>query len=216
MPSARDRILSTIALAGLSITYPILAGGTGGFVWSFQLVALVILAVVIAAVQLDWRPGWLAIVGIIPAIIGAFNQWTILPLALALLGLTYIISTQTMLHEIRTTLLIVLAGFTQIMLTMADTHVLQSSYLTALILMLIPFVVGVWSKYLHVGNQPRYLYHLHRGLHASAPHYHRGGGYHGIGVSAITPAQRLVVCLLVSRRLGHQHLDDCFIYSRLG
>ncbi|KRL86724.1 hypothetical protein FC50_GL000546 [Lacticaseibacillus pantheris DSM 15945 = JCM 12539 = NBRC 106106] len=148
MPSARDRILSTIALAGLSITYPILAGGTGGFVWSFQLVALVILAVVIAAVQLDWRPGWLAIVGIIPAIIGAFNQWTILPLALALLGLTYIISTQTMLHEIRTTLLIVLAGFTQIMLTMADTHVLQSSYLTALILMLIPFVVGVWSKYL--------------------------------------------------------------------
>ena len=148
MPSARDRILSTIALAGLSITYPILAGGTGGFVWSFQLVALVILAVVIAAVQLDWRPGWLAIVGIIPAIIGAFNQWTILPLALALLGLTYIISTQTMLHEIRTTLLIVLAGFTQIMLTMADTHVLQSSYLTALILMLIPFVVGVWSEYL--------------------------------------------------------------------
>lgn len=148
MPSARDRILSTIALAGLSITYPILAGGTGGFVWSFQLVALVILAVVIAAVQLDWRPGWLDIVGIIPAIIGAFNQWTILPLALALLGLTYIISTQTMLHEIRTTLLIVLAGFTQIMLTMADTHVLQSSYLTALILMLIPFVVGVWSEYL--------------------------------------------------------------------
>lgn len=148
MPSARDRILSTIALAGLSITYPILAGGTGGFVWSFQLVALVILAVVIAAVQLDWRPGWLAIVGIIPAIIGAFNQWTIIPLALALLGLTYIISTQTMLHEIRTTLLIVLAGFTQIMLTMADTHVLQSSYLTALILMLIPFVVGVWSEYL--------------------------------------------------------------------
>ena len=53
-----------------------------------------------------------------------------------------------MLHEIRTTLLIVLAGFTQIMLTMADTHVLQSSYLTALILMLIPFVVGVWSEYL--------------------------------------------------------------------
>lgn len=148
MPSARDRILSTIALAGLSITYPILAGGTGGFVWSFQLVALVILAVIIAAVQLDWRSGWLAIAGIIPAIVGAFNQWTILPLALALLGLTYIISTQTMLHEIRTTLLIVLAGFTQIMLTMADTHVLQSSYLTALILMLTPFVVGVWSEYL--------------------------------------------------------------------
>ncbi|WP_054749130.1 hypothetical protein [Lacticaseibacillus thailandensis] len=148
MPSARDRILSTITLAGLAITYPILAGGTGGFVWSFQLVALVIVACLLAAIQLDWHAGWMALIGIVPAVVGAFDQWLLLPLTLALLAVSYIISTQAMLHEIRTTLLLILAGFAQIMLTMADTHVLQSSYLLALVLMLTPFIIGVWSEYL--------------------------------------------------------------------
>ncbi|WP_127848501.1 hypothetical protein [Lacticaseibacillus hulanensis] len=152
MLKSYEKIMSTAAVALGALTIPLLNFGAGATTWGLQLTALVLLALLVAAMNMQWREKWLLVAAAILAVIGSSANWMLLPLAAAQVLLALLVTTQAMPAPLRATAMIGQAAFLQVLLTMAGSQILSHSFLLQLLFTAIPFIVASWS-----GKMPIWL-----------------------------------------------------------
>jgi hypothetical protein len=143
-------IINTATVAVGALLVPLLSIGTSVSTWGLHLTALILMAIVLAAMNLQWQQRWLLLMAGVLAIVGSFANWTLLPLAIAQIVLALLITTQDMQPPLKATSLIAQIAFLQVLITMAGTQVLTRTFIMQLIFTTIPFIVAAWSSKLPV------------------------------------------------------------------
>ena len=102
------------AFIGQILAYPFLIALSLQITWHFQIIALLLMGICLAAAMVVKRYPLVLIIAAITGIIGAINQWILLPLVAVQLLLTFLLRTQKVTKQWAGTIAVVQALLFQI------------------------------------------------------------------------------------------------------
>ncbi|WP_461227453.1 hypothetical protein [Lacticaseibacillus suihuaensis] len=132
-------------LTGQALAMPLLLGRTG-LTWpTLTTWALLMLALATGLALALERPWPLAAAALL-AIIGCWGSWSLLPLALAQIGLAWLVVTQKLSMRLTTTGWLVITAFLQLLLFAKLDTVLTLAAVTAVGAVTLPAGLALWSR----------------------------------------------------------------------
>ncbi|EPC99553.1 hypothetical protein Lpp125_12436 [Lacticaseibacillus paracasei subsp. paracasei Lpp125] len=135
------------AFIGQILAYPFLIALSLQITWHFQIIALLLMGVCLAAAMVVKRYPLVLIIAAITGIIGAINQWILLPLVAVQLLLTFLLRTQKVTKQWAGTIAFGQAILFQILLIYAGLHFLSQDMLLDLALLYVPALIGLWANH---------------------------------------------------------------------
>ncbi|RNE07967.1 hypothetical protein FAM22279_01649 [Lacticaseibacillus paracasei] len=135
------------AFIGQILAYPFLIALSLQITWHFQIIALLLMGVCLAAAMVVKRYPLVLIIAAITGIIGAINQWILLPLVAVQLLLTFLLRTQKVTKQWVGTIAFGQAILFQILLIYAGLHFLSQDMLLDLALLYVPALIGLWANH---------------------------------------------------------------------
>ncbi|MDN6104178.1 MAG: hypothetical protein L0I68_06695, partial [Lacticaseibacillus paracasei] len=135
------------AFIGQILAYPFLIALSLQITWHFQIIALLLMGICLAAAMVVKRYPLVLIIAAITGIIGAINQWILLPLVAVQLLLTFLLRTQKVTKQWVGTIAFGQAILFQILLIYAGLHFLSQYMLLDLALLYVPALIGLWANH---------------------------------------------------------------------
>ncbi|QEM97278.1 hypothetical protein [Lacticaseibacillus paracasei] len=135
------------AFIGQILAYPFLIALSLQITWHFQIIALLLMGVCLAAAMVVKRYPLVLIIAAITGIIGAINQWILLPLVAVQFLLTFLLRTQKVTKQWAGTIAFGQAILFQILLIYAGLHFLSQDMLLDLALLYVPALIGLWANH---------------------------------------------------------------------
>lgn len=136
-----------VAFIGQILAYPFLIALSLQITWHFQIIALLLMGVCLSAAMVGKRYPLVLIIAAITGIIGAINQWILLPLVAVQLLLTFLLRTQKVTKQWAGTIAFGQAILFQILLIYAGLHFLSQDMLLDLALLYVPALIGLWANH---------------------------------------------------------------------
>ncbi|WP_225048163.1 hypothetical protein [Lacticaseibacillus kribbianus] len=137
-------IALTALMAAQAVAMPLMLGRSAQAL-SASAWALILLAVVLAAAVASTRP-WPLLAALPLAVIGAWGSPTLLPLALAQVGLAWLLTTQQLGAALTTTGWLTVAAFLQLLMFARLDQVLTQATLLAVLAVTLPAVAALWAR----------------------------------------------------------------------
>ncbi|QVI35400.1 hypothetical protein BVJ53_06385 [Lacticaseibacillus chiayiensis] len=131
-----------------ALAYPFLIATGLQISWNFQLIALLLMILCLSGTGLVKRYDLMLLLAAIMGILGAINQWLLLPLIVVQLVITLLLRTQKMPSQWMNTVIFGQALLAQVMIIYANLHFFNRTMLLDLVLLYMPALIGLWANHL--------------------------------------------------------------------
>ncbi|WP_461215205.1 hypothetical protein [Lacticaseibacillus sp. GG6-2] len=134
-------VLSFLQIIILPLLYP----GVATIDWSWQLGCALALVLALSLMHSQWRLSWWLIAAGGFGVLACVGQWRLLPLVIAQILLTALVSTQDLTPQWEATAWMLVTFFVQAFLLYLVMHTLTLQVLVMLGLVTLPVVVAIWG-----------------------------------------------------------------------
>ncbi|MDE3314742.1 hypothetical protein [Lacticaseibacillus zeae] len=136
------------AFIGQVLAYPFLIATGLQISWNFQLIALLLMTLCLAGTGFVKRYDLMLLLAAIMGLLGAINQWLLLPLIAVQLVITLLLRTQKMPSQWMNTVIFGQALLAQVIIIYACLHFFNRTMLLDLALLYLPALIGLWANHL--------------------------------------------------------------------